>query len=148
MNTKNLIIASLLGAIITAVFSVIPVLNLLNCLVCLPFWGGPFLAAWYYKRQTGVLLMNHAILIGMVTGIFAGVFSFIGMAGGLGLASQVRQVLPTGILPAELWANDPSLLFTFTSVVFNIVFGVIGGAIAGAVLNKKKSANWSLNKNT
>ena len=137
MNTKNLIIASLLGAGITTVFSVLPVLNLLNFLVCLPFWGGPFLAAWYYKRQTGVLQINHAILIGIVTGIFAGVFSFVGMAGGLGLASQVKQVLPTGILPSDFWIGDTAPLFTLTSIIFNILFGAIGGAIAGAVINKR-----------
>lgn len=140
MKTKNLIIASLLGAIITTVFSVLPGLNLLNCLACLPFWGGPFLAVWYYRRQTGVVLMNHAILIGMVTGIFAGIFSFIGMAGELGLASQVKQVVPTGILPADFWIGDTAPLFTITSVVFNILFGTMGGAIAGVVFNKRVSA--------
>lgn len=134
---KNLVIASMLGAILTAITSNLPILNWLNCLVCLPFWGGPLFAAWYYKRQTGRLPMNHAITVGMSTGLLAGVLGFLGMAGDFGLASQFREYLPIGGMLADLWTGDTPLLFTLTSVVFNVIFGVIGGAIAGGVFNKK-----------
>jgi hypothetical protein len=80
---------------------------------------------------------NHAIQVGLVTGIFAGILGFLFMAGGFGLASQVREYLPVGAMPAELWGGGPSFLFALTSVVFNIIFGVLGGAIAGAAFNKK-----------
>ena len=55
------------------------------------------LAAWYYKRQTGTMTMNHDISVGALTGLFAGILgfllSFVGMAGASGLANQIDQYL-------------------------------------------------------
>jgi hypothetical protein len=145
MNTKNLLIASLIGAVVTTVLANIPIINLLNCLLCLPFWGGPLLAAWYYKRQTGAMTMNHAIGVGALTGLFAGVLGFLlslfGMAGASGLANQIGQYLPADSIPTDILTGPMSFLFTFAGVLTNIVFGVIGGLIAGAVLKQKSATS-------
>jgi len=147
MNTRNLIIASLIGAVVTTALANIPVINLLNCLVCLPFWGGPLLAAWYYKRQTGAMTMNHAVSVGTLAGLFAGIFGFllslVGMAGASGLADQVNQYLPADSIPPELLTGSMSILFTLMGVLTNIIFGVIGGLIAGAVFKEKSPAGQS-----
>jgi hypothetical protein len=145
MNTKNLLIAGLIGAVITTVFANVPIVNLFNCLLCLPFWGGPLLAAWYYKRQTGTITMNHAISVGALTGLFAGVLGFflslVGMAGASGLANQIDKYFPAGSVPPELLAGPTSFLFTFAGVLTNIIFGVIGGLIAGAIFKQKSPAS-------
>ncbi len=44
MNTKNILIASAIGAVVTVAVSAIPGLA---CLLCLPYWGGPLLATWF-----------------------------------------------------------------------------------------------------
>jgi len=145
MNTKNLLIASLIGAVITTALANIPFVNLLNCLLCLPFWGGPLLAAWYYQRQTGTMTMNHAISVGALTGLFAGTLGFllslVGMAGASGLVNQIDQYLPAGSAPPDILTPPLSFLFTFAGVLTNIVFGVIGGLIAGAVFKQKAPTN-------
>src|SRR5512141_2798136 len=102
MNTKNLLIASAIGAVVTTVLAIIP---LLSCVVCIPFWGGPLLATWIYKRQNGTLPMNHAIGVGTVTGVFAGVFGFIfnlvaGPAASAAI-SQLQQFIPAGSMPID-----------------------------------------------
>ena len=141
MNTKNLLIASLIGAAVTTLFANVPVLNFINCLVCLPFWGGPLLATWFYKRQTGTMTMNQAIAVGVLAGVFAGVlgflFSLIGMAGASGLVNQLSQYMPQEDIPQGLIGGGLALAFTLTGVMFNILFGLLGGFLGGAFFKDK-----------
>ena len=147
MNTKNLLLASLIGAVVTTFFANVPVLNLVNCLVCLPFWGGPLLAAWFYKRQTGTMSMGQGIGVGTLAGLFAGLLggllSLIGMAGAAGLESQLNQLnqyLPANSIPPQLFTGGAALAFTMMGVLTNIIFGLIGGLIGGAVWQDKAPA--------
>ncbi len=141
MNTRDLLIASVIGAVVTTALANIPIVNLINCLLCLPFWGGPLLAAWYYKRQTGTMTMNQAIGIGALTGLFAGILgfllSFVGAAGASGLVNEANRFLPPDSVPPEIFTGPMSLIFNLAGVLTNIVFGVIGGAIAGAIFKPK-----------
>jgi len=137
----------LIGAVVTTVLANIPFVNLLNCLLCLPFWGGPLLAAWYYQRQTCTMTMNHAISVGALTGLFAGILGFllslVGMAGASSLANQVSQYLPADSIPPDILTGPASFLFTCAGVLTNIVFGVIGGLIAGAIFKQKSPTTGS-----
>jgi hypothetical protein len=147
MNNRNLLIAALIGAVVTTAFANIPIVNLLNCVVCAPFWGGPLLAAWFYKRQTGNMTMGQAVGVGALAGLFAGVLgfllSFVGMAGASGLASQLNRFAPPGSLPPEMQsglAGPMALAFNLAGVLTNIVFGVIGGLVGGALFKDKAAA--------
>lgn len=143
MNTKNLWIAALIGAVVTTFFANVPLLNLVNCLICLPFWGGPLLAAWFYKNQTGTMTMNQAIGVGVLAGVLAGLMGFllslIGMAGASGLVNQLRQYVPSQDIP-PLLLGGMGLAFTFIGVLTNIVFGLIGGLLGGAFFKDKEPA--------
>jgi uncharacterized membrane protein YeaQ/YmgE (transglycosylase-associated protein family) len=143
MNTKNLWIAALIGAVVTTFFANFPVINVLNCLVCLPFWGGPLLAVWFYKRQSGAMNMNQAIYVGLLAGFLAGalgfLFSLIGMAGAAGLVNQLNRYMPQDQIPVWL-TGGTALLFTLTGVITNIIFGLIGGLIGGAIWQDKVPA--------
>ena len=141
MNTKNLLIASLIGAVVTAFFANVPVLNLVNCLACLPLWGGPLLATWFYKRQTGTMSMSHAIGVGVVAGVFAGmlglVFGLIGMAGTSGLISQLNQYLPADSVPPALISGGAALAISLMGLLTSIIFGLIGGLLGGSFFGDK-----------
>ncbi len=144
MNTKNLWIAALIGAVVTTFFANFPVINIVNCLVCLPFWGGPLLAVWFYKRQTGSMSMNQAIYVGLLAGFLAGVlgflFSLVGMAGAAGLVNQMQRYLPADQVPPALFTGATALLFTLMGVITNIIFGLIGGMVGGAIWQDKVPA--------
>lgn len=43
MNTKNLLLAGLIGGLISTALSNIPIINFVNCLLCAGFWGEPCL---------------------------------------------------------------------------------------------------------
>jgi hypothetical protein len=140
MNTKNLIIASVIGGLVTAFLAYVPIISLLNCVLCLPFWAGPILGTWYYKRETGTMPMNHALTVGAVSGVIAGVIGLIVsilFTDTAALAQQLNQILPEGSLPPELAAGGASVLSGLLGIVFAIIFGAIGGAIGGAIFKDK-----------
>lgn len=140
MNTKNLLIASIIGALVTAFLAYVPILNLLTCVLCLPFWAGPILGTWYYKRETGTLPMNHALTIGAVSGVMAGVIGFIVsllFTNTAAMMQQLNQALPPGSIPPELAAGGASILGGLLGLLFAVIFGVIGGAIGGAIFKDK-----------
>ncbi len=143
MNTKNLWIAAIIGAVVTTFFANFPIINFLNCLVCLPFWGGPLLAVWFYKRQTGTMNMNQGIYVGLLTGFLAGVlgflFSLIGMAGAASLASVLNQYMPPDEMPVWL-TGAGALMFTLMGVITNVIFGLIGGMVGGTIWQDKVPA--------
>jgi hypothetical protein len=142
MNTKNLLVASAIGALVTTVVVSIPVVNLLVCVVCLPLWGGPLLATWIYKRQNGSMPMNHAIMVGVVAGLFAAVLSFlvglvIGPASTAALTNLIQQYAPAGSAPIAPVPTTPGIGSLFFSLLFDAIFGLIGGLIGGAVFKDK-----------
>jgi len=149
MNTKNLLIACLIGAVVTAFFANVPLLNLVNCLFCLPLWGGPLLATWIYKRQTGTMEMSHAISVGVLTGVFAGLVGIlvglIGMAGTSGLINQLSQYLPENSIPPSLMTGGAVLSVSLVGLLTSIIFGLIGGLLGGAFFKDKTPTSVSTN---
>jgi hypothetical protein len=145
MNTKNLIIASLIGGLISIVLSNVPILNFVNCLLCAGFWAGPLFAAWFYKRQTGTVTLGQGAAIGALAGVWAGVFglilAFFNLAGFGAMLQSYSQFMPQDA--ANL---DPSLfgamgwLFNFVGVGFDIIVGTIGGLVGGAIFKTKTPA--------
>ncbi len=142
MNTKNLLIASAVGAVVTAALATIPGVNLLICVVCLPFWGGPLLAAWIYKRQNGTMTMNEAIGVGALTGFFAAVIAFIinlaiGPAASAAMLRLLEQYMPSGGVPLDAVNTGPSVFSLLIGILIDVVFGVIGGLIGGSIFKDK-----------
>lgn len=145
MDTKNLIIASLIGGLISIILSNVPVLNLVNCLLCAGFWLGPLFAVWFYKRQSGTVTLGQGAAIGALAGVWAGVFGLIlALFNFAGFASMIETYAQ--FMPPDAVDMDPSLfgamgwLFNFLGVGFDIVVGTIGGLIGGAIWKAKTSA--------
>ncbi len=84
MNTKNLWIASLSGAILSLLVSNLPYIGFVNCLLCGGFWGSALFAVWLYQRLSGTLTVRQGVKIGALTGLLAGLIgfalSFVGLA--------------------------------------------------------------------
>lgn len=144
MNTKNLLIVSLVGGLVSTALSNIPFLNLVNCLLCAGFWAGPLLAVWLYKRQTGRLSLGQAVIIGALAGVWAGVFGFVlslfGFAGADALMKSYTQFMPADVEAPEPPPGWLGVLFNLAGVVVNIFFGALGGLAGGAIFKTKPSA--------
>jgi hypothetical protein len=136
MNTKNLLLSSLIGGVIIAALSNIPVISLINCLLCAGIWGGAIFAAWLYKRFEGSLNIGQGTAVGALAGLWAGLigllFSLIGMAGLVSALQSVQQFIPSDVNINSGWGFF-SLIFGIGNLFITIFFGTIGGLIGGAV---------------
>ncbi len=143
MNTKNILISGLVGAVITLALTNIPFVNLVNCLICAGFWVGPLFGTWLYKRQSGSLSTREGVWVGVAAGAIAGIIglalSFIGLAGAAGMINQFNSVLPAGgqINLGGVEGMIGNFLFTLVGVVFDIIVGAIGGLVGAAIFKDK-----------
>jgi hypothetical protein len=145
MNTKNLWIASLAGAVLTTLVSNLPLVGFVNCLLCGGFWGSAIFAVWLYRRLSGPVTIRQGVNIGLLTGLLAGVLgfglSFAGLAGVQGLLNGAQKILPAdatkGMADLPGWAALP---LNFVGVLFNIGFGALGGWIGGILFNPNRAS--------
>ena len=145
MNTRNLWIAALSGAVLTTLVSNLAVINLVNCLCFAGFWGGAIFTAWLYRRLNGTLTIREGIWLGALTGLCAGllgfVLSFLGLAGFQGMVNELAQFLPAEDM--QDFATFPTwgvLLFNLLGVLTNVIFGTVGGWIGGAIFRTDRHA--------
>ncbi len=142
MNNRTMLLSALVGAVVMVALSNIPVLSLINCLLCAGIWIGGIVAAWFYRRQTGVsLTLGQAAATGAIAGVLAAIVGSI-LAATLG-ADALQQAIesdPTGQVRSVvggLVGGAGSFLISF---LFNIIlyplFGAIGGMIYAALTNR------------
>jgi hypothetical protein len=145
MNTKNLWIASLSGAVLTTLVSNLPFIGFVNCLVCGGFWGSAIFAVWLYRRLSGAVTVRQGVNTGLLTGLLAGLLgfglSFAGLTGAQGFLNSAQKFLPAdasqGMSDLPGWG---ALVFNFLGVLFNIGFGALGGWIGGLLFNPNRKS--------
>jgi len=146
MNTKNLLIASVTGGLISLVLVNAPYISLINLLVCAGFWVGPIAAVWLYRRLTGSLTINQALVTGILAGVCHGLFGLLlsplGFAGAGGLLNELRPFMSAQDLPdlENALTGVGGLMFNLVGVSVDIVFGFLGGLIGGAIFRTDRSA--------
>jgi hypothetical protein len=139
MNTRNLWIASLTGAVLTTLVSNLPLVGFVNCLLCAGFWGSAIFAVWMYRRLGSTLTVRQGVTIGTLTGLCAGVLgfllSFFGLVGMEGLMNSVGPFLPADATQgiASSLPTWGTIVFNLIGVIFNILFGTLGGFIGGSI---------------
>jgi hypothetical protein len=144
MNTRSLWIASLSGAVLSILVSNLPILGLVNCLVCAGFWGSAIFSVWLYRRLSGTPTVRQGLAIGALTGALAGVLgfalSFAGLTGLQGLMNSTAGLLPPdatqGMADVPAWGVT---VFNLFGVFFDVAFGILGGWIGAAIFNRRTS---------
>ncbi len=138
MNTRALWIASISGAVLTTLFSNLPFIGIVNCVVCAWFWAGGVFAVWLYRRLGGGMPnMRQGLTIGALTGLLAGILgfalSFAGVSGLQGMMQGLPADATAGMQDIPAWGV---IVFNVIGVVFNIVFGTLGGWLAVTLFNR------------
>ena len=146
MNIKNLIISSLIGGIVIAALANIPVINLINCLLCMGYWAGSILAVWLYKKFEGSLTLSQGVAVGALAGLWSGLINFIlGLISAAGIATVIttlNQIIPPDALNLQAdFTGRLVLLFNLVGVFLNIVLGTLGGLIGGAIFQTRPEAD-------
>ena len=145
MNTKNLLLAALVGGLVTEVLTNVPLLNMLACVICVTFWIGPLFSVWLYRRLEGQVTLNQGMGIGALAGVIAGIIGFIlsffNLAG-VGDLPEVMRSMPgvqeQDLQQMEMLFSGPMLIiFNLIGVGFTIFFGFVGGLIGGAIFRQR-----------
>jgi hypothetical protein len=153
MNGRSFFLSALLGGVIIAVLSNFPVLNFINCLLCIWVWVGAMLAVFIYRGfQHGVMDLTPGQGAGLgalsgVIGAFLGVFlylltSFITQP----MFTQIARTLDINVgLPTDTSTLGAALITSFIFFIFNVVlyplFGALGGLITASLMGQKPKAN-------
>jgi hypothetical protein len=143
MNTKSLWIASLGGAAVSLLTANLPIIGLINCLLCAGFWGSAIFAVWLYKRMGNAVTIRQGVTIGALAGFIAGLLgfalSFVGLAGAQGFLNSAQQFLPAdatqGMEDIPAWGE---YIFNFLGVLFEVGFGALGGWIAAMIFDPNR----------
>ena len=138
MNSRNLWIAGLSGAVLTTLFSNLPFIGIVNCVVCAWFWAGGVFAVWLYRRLGGgTPTMQQGLTIGALTGVLAGILgfalSFVGVSGLQGMVQGLPADATSGVQDIPAWGV---IVFNVIGVIFNVVFGTLGGWLAVRIFNR------------
>lgn len=145
MNTKNLLIASLAGGLISIVLVNTPFVNLINLLLCAGFWIGPIFAVWFYRRMSGTLTLREAVITGVLAAAWHALFGLLlsplGVAGAGGILNEMRPFMSAQDLPdlENALTGVGGILFNLIGAAFDIVFGVLGGLIGGALFGARRA---------
>lgn len=147
MNTRAFIFSALIAGLVMALLSNIPVLNFLNCILCMWVWLSGILAVFIYRRMSAAnpaLSVGQGAGLGAVTGIFGGLIGallgalFTGLwASSLGLLQNQQELQP---LLNSLPNAGFSFFWTLMNLALYTIFGAIGGSIATAAIWKEPRA--------
>jgi hypothetical protein len=139
MNTRSLLIASLLGGLISTALVNTPFVNLVNLLVCAGFWLGPIAAVWLYRRLGAPLALGQAVIVGLLAGAWHALFGLLlspfGLAGAGGLLNDVRAFFPADDLAGleRALSGSGAFLFNLIGVAVDLAFGLFGGLLGGVL---------------
>jgi hypothetical protein len=144
MKTRHLLLASILGGLISAVLVNTPFLNLTTLVFCAGFWIGPIVAVWLYRRVNFTLTLQQAVVTGILAGawhaLFGLVLSPIGLAGAGGFLNTVGSFVPVEDLADVETAlrGVGGVLFNLVGVLIDLVFGLFGGLVGGALFRAQR----------
>lgn len=146
MNTRSFLFSAGIAGAITGLLSGLPIVGLLNCLLCAWVWIGGALGVWLYKRRDGMPMTvgqgaGMGLAVGLVAALIASILSLL-----FGAASmQAMGALPPemmGDLPADfdLMAVTQGLVVVLYFILFPI-FGLLGGLIGASIFKGPASSD-------
>jgi hypothetical protein len=157
MNTRSFLLSALIAGAVMALLGNLPLVNVLNCILCIYAWLGGALAIYLYGRfQQGQfsLSLGQAAGLGATSGIFGAligllaflifgqlstpildkVFSFALGDGALQLPAPGSQVGgPFGLLGA-------ALTFFVVDAVLYTLFSTLAAVLAASLMKKPAAA--------
>jgi hypothetical protein len=144
INNRSLLITALIAGLAMGVLSSLPIINLLNCLLCAWLWLGGIFAVWYYRRENpGSITLGQGALIGAAAGLAGALVGTIltWLIGGAGLAQALinqREMLgEAGEMIFPVVAGGLGMIFSLLfNLIFYPLFGAIGGLIGASIFGR------------
>jgi hypothetical protein len=149
MNSRSFILSALIAGAVIGVLANLPILNLVNCFLCLWVWVGGILAVYLYlrfQRGEGGLTGAQGAGLGAVAGLvgaFIGVIvyaltSFISMPifDAMARFFQVEGDLPFTSAGLPGMVGSAFFFFVLDAVAYPL-FGAISGLLGASLMGKK-----------
>jgi hypothetical protein len=152
MNSRSFVLSTLIAGVVMGVLANLPVLNFLNCILCLWIWVGGILGVFLYRRfqhgesgltpGQGAGLGALAGLVGVVVGLV--VFVATSFASMPMMAALARQFQVQGDLPFTQtgpWAIIPAaIFFTVVNMFTYPAFGALSGFVGASLMKSEPKA--------
>jgi hypothetical protein len=152
MNTRSFTLAVIIAGVVMGLLGNLPILNLINCLLCLWVWLSGALAVILYRRfqhgqpgptgGQGAGLGAVAGLIGALVGF--GVFVLTSFITTPIMESLARSLRVEGDMPFSSsgpWgAIGGAVFFLILNIVLYPLFGALGGLITANMGNKSTTS--------
>lgn len=147
MNTRSVLFSILIAGAVIGLLGNLPVLNLINCALCIWVWFGGGLAVILYRRfqsgQSSPTVLQGAglgalsglvgALIGAVVFLVTSPLS-IPLFNRLALAFQIEGDLP---FASNFWGYiGTAFIFLVIDAVLYPIFGALGGLITASLTKK------------
>lgn len=153
MNTRSFLLSSLLAGALIGTLANLPILNLINCFLCIWVWLGGALSVVFYRRfqgtgpaptpGQGAGLGAVSGLIGTLVGfVVYSLTSFISMPifASVGRFFQVEDIPFETSLPSLASVLASAFFFFLLNVVAYPLFGAISGLIAASLRKDQPAA--------
>jgi hypothetical protein len=149
MNTRAFLLSALIAGVVMALLGQIPIINILNCVLCMWVWGSGILAIFLYRRfepANPILSIGQGAGVGAVAGvvgaIIGAILSAIFKSAGWGALLSLAKAIAGPSADLDPIANLITTGgFWFISLGIDLVlyafFGAVGGIIATALIWKK-----------
>jgi hypothetical protein len=146
MNTRAFLLASLIAGVVMGLLGGLPLISVLNCVLCMWVWLSAILAVVLYRSFEGShprVTTGQGALLGLVSGIIGAVvvwlISLLSRNAAMGYISQILTSsgvnLPSGVLQAGI-----GFFSLFFDLILYAIFGAIGGLIGAAIFKGPEPA--------
>ena len=144
LNTRSLVTAGLIAGVVMGIFSHLPLVACLNCLLYGWVWGGAIGAVFLYRRSEHqpVLTNVQGLVIGAAAGIVGAIVGGIATAVFGGLNAAISGLLNNaangfgGTVTNLILSSSFSFLGAIRDIFVYGIIGAIGGIIATALIWK------------
>ncbi len=148
MNTRSLWLTALVAGIVIGLLGNLPLLNLVNCILCAWVWLGGALAVWIYRRLQGAqpaLTGGQGAGLGALSGVIGAVVGFgvylltsslsVPIMNSLARAFNIQGEMPWNT--AAGGSNVTSgLIWLAIDLVLYSGFGALGGLVMASMGKK------------
>ncbi len=147
LKQRSLITSSLIAGVVMGLFSAIPLIACVNCLLLAWVWGGGIFAVFLYRRREGYprLKIEQGIVLGAFAGIIGAIIGgiFGWLLGGVSAAfgALVSQLAGdnSSFIPSFLLSTGTTVFSIITNMILYAVVGGIGGILATGLIWKAPS---------
>jgi hypothetical protein len=148
VNSRSFILSALIAGAVTGILGNLPVLNLINCFLCIFAWVGGALAVFLYRRFQSAgpeLNTRQGAGLGALTGLIGAVIGVVVYL----LTSFISTPLfnnlyrtfdPTGNLPFKSGFGQTfiqAVIFLILDAILYTGFGALSALITTSLLSKK-----------